>query len=122
MTAFAPETFARQASAATELVRAHLAAAAAGERLVWPGESPDAVLDAWPDPTVAPPISLDHLLEDFISASTAQHHPGFIGQQLSSPPPLVGPLALVATVLNNSAATSKARRSRSRWNGGWLPG
>jgi L-2,4-diaminobutyrate decarboxylase len=36
--------------------------------------------------------------------STHQHHPGFVGQQLSVPPPIVGPVAMVSALLNNSAA------------------
>src|SRR5262245_49741776 len=96
MAAYDPDDFARQAATAVALTRAHLASAAAGTRAVWPGTSPDAVLDAWPDPVSAPSASIEQILEEFLAASTAQHHPGFVGQQLSTPPPLAGPVALVA--------------------------
>ena len=72
--------------------------------LCGPARSPDRLLDDWPDPVAAPTIDLDRLLADFITGSTNQHHPGFVGQQLSTPPPLVGPVALVAAIVNNSAA------------------
>jgi L-2,4-diaminobutyrate decarboxylase len=104
MAAYDPDDFVRQAAAAVALTRDHLASAAAGTRTVWPGASPEAVLDAWPDPASAPPASIEQVLQDFLAGSTAQHHPGFVGQQLSTPPLLAGPVALVSTIVNNSAA------------------
>jgi L-2,4-diaminobutyrate decarboxylase len=47
---------------------------------------------------------MDGLLADVLAGSTHQHHPGFVGQQLAAPPPLVGPVAMLAAILNNSAA------------------
>lgn len=102
--AYDPETFATQAAAAANMVHEHLVRALAGERAVWPGRSPEDLLDAWPDPTTTPAIGLERILEGFLAGSTAQHHPGFVGQQVSTPPALAGPVALVSTVVNNSAA------------------
>jgi L-2,4-diaminobutyrate decarboxylase len=85
-------------------MRDHLAGAARGTRAVWPGGSPEAALDAWPDPETAPRVELEEVLERFVAGSTAQHHPGFVGQQLSAPPALAGPAAMVSAIVNNSAA------------------
>jgi L-2,4-diaminobutyrate decarboxylase len=62
------------------------------------------VLERWPGPDSGPRETLDHLLADVLAGSTHQHHPGFVGQQLSAPPPFVAPVAMVAALLNNSAA------------------
>lgn len=102
--AYDPARFVRQATAVTELLRGHLQRAAAGERAVWPASSPREVLERWPDPEADPAIEADRLLADVLAGSTCQHHPGFVGQQLSVPPPVVGPAAMVSTILNNSAA------------------
>src|SRR5262245_393179 len=104
MAAYDPDDFARQAAIAVQLTRDHLASAAAGTRAVWPAASPDAVLGAWPDPASTPPASVEQILQEFLAGSTAQHHPGFVGQQLSTPPPMAGAAALVSTIVNNSAA------------------
>ena len=105
--AYDPETFAIQSAAAARMVREHLARALAGERAVWPVTSPEDMLAAWPDPASAPAVDLEQVLQQFLAGSTAQHHPGFVGQQLSTPPPLAGPVALVSTVVNNSATTGR---------------
>ena len=102
--AYDPERFALQASAVTDLLKGHLERAAAREGAVWPAETPEEVLARWPDPEAGPPVAVDRLLADVLAGSTCQHHPGFVGQQLSVPPPVVGPAAMVAAILNNSAA------------------
>jgi L-2,4-diaminobutyrate decarboxylase len=102
--AYDPDEFARQAAAATELLREHLARTTSRQGPVWPSAGPDDVLERWPDPESGPAKTLDHLLADVVAGSTHQHHPGFVGQQLSAPPPLVGPAAMVGAILNNSAA------------------
>jgi L-2,4-diaminobutyrate decarboxylase len=98
------DQFARQAASITELLRDHLVRMASRQGAVWPPAGPDDVLERWPDPESGPTETLDHLLADVLAGSTHQHHPGFVGQQLSSPPPLVGPVSMVAAILNNSAA------------------
>jgi L-2,4-diaminobutyrate decarboxylase len=103
-TAYDPEAFARQAAGAVQLTRDYLVSAANGGRAVWPGAPPEVVLNAWPDPIDAPATSIEQVLQQFLADSTAQHHPGFVGQQLSTPPPLAGLAALVSTIVNNSAA------------------
>ncbi len=102
--AWDPARFAREASAVTDLLRGHLERAAAGEGAVWPASSPEEVLERWPDPEAGPAVEVDRLLADVLAGSTCQHHPGFVGQQLSVPLPVVGPAAMVAAILNNSAA------------------
>jgi L-2,4-diaminobutyrate decarboxylase len=102
--AYDPDEFARQAASTTELLRDHLARTASRQGAVLPPASPDDVLKRWPDPESGPTETLDQLLADVIAGSTHQHHPGFVGQQLSAPPPFVGPVAMVAAILNNSAA------------------
>jgi L-2,4-diaminobutyrate decarboxylase len=102
--AFDPDQFARQATAITQLLRDHLERTASGQGPVWPSASPTEVLERWPDPEAGPTQTLDGLLADVLAGSTHQHHPGFVGQQLSAPPPLVGPVAMLAAILNNSSA------------------
>src|SRR5262249_21843818 len=99
-----PERFAGEAAAVTELLRKHLQRMAVGEGPVWPATRPEELLEQWPDPETAPPAALVSLVADFIAASTHQHHPGFVGQQLSVPPPLVGPVAMTTAIINNSSA------------------
>lgn len=71
---------------------------------VWPPAGPEELLGRWPDLDEAPGSELGPVLADVLAESTHQHHPGFVGQQLPPPPPLVGPVAMVAAILNNSAA------------------
>jgi L-2,4-diaminobutyrate decarboxylase len=99
-----PDQFARQAASIIELVRAHLERTASRQGPVWPAASPFEVLERWPDVESGPIETIERLLAEFIAGSTHQHHPGFVGQQLSAPPPLVGPVAMVAAIINNSAA------------------
>jgi L-2,4-diaminobutyrate decarboxylase len=98
------DQFAREAAAVTELLRDHLVRAASGHGPVWPPALAAEVLERWPDPESGPAETMDRLLADVLAGSTHQHHPGFVGQQLSAPPPLVGPVAMLAAILNNSAA------------------
>lgn len=102
--AYDPERFAREAGEVTELLREHLRRAAAREGAVWPDTPPDVLFENWPDPEDGPPTSVGRIVADVLAASTCQHHPGFIGQQLSAPPPQVGPVAMVSAILNNSVA------------------
>jgi L-2,4-diaminobutyrate decarboxylase len=99
-----PDQFARQATSITELLRNHLVRTASRQGSVWPPARPNEVLERWPDPETGPTKTLDHLLADVLAGSTHQHHPGFVGQQLSTPPPFVGPVSMLAAILNNSAA------------------
>jgi L-2,4-diaminobutyrate decarboxylase len=99
-----PHEFARQAGAVTELLREYLGRTATRQGAVWPSASPTEVLERWPDPESSPADTIDRLLGDVLAGSTHQHHPGFVGQQLSTPPPLVGPVAMFEALLNNSAA------------------
>jgi L-2,4-diaminobutyrate decarboxylase len=102
--AYDPEQFACQSTAVTELLRNHLAHTAARHGPVWPAVRPDELIERWPDPEAGPAVTLEGLLADVLAGSTHQHHPGFVGQQLSAPPPLVGPVAMLAAILNNSSA------------------
>ena len=61
LTAYDPERFADQAAEVTDLLRAHLASAAAGERAVLPDTAPDALYDRWPDPDTAARSSIEYL-------------------------------------------------------------
>jgi L-2,4-diaminobutyrate decarboxylase len=99
-----PDEFAGQAASITELLRDHLVRAASRQGPVWPSARPTDVLERWPDPESGPTETIDRLLADVIAGSTHQHHPGFVGQQLSAPPPLVGPVSMLAAILNNSSA------------------
>jgi L-2,4-diaminobutyrate decarboxylase len=99
-----PDQFAAQAASITELLRDHLVRTASRQGAVWPPAKPSEVLERWPDPESGPTDTLEHLLADVLAGSTHQHHPGFVGQQLAAPPPFVGPVSMVAAILNNSAA------------------
>ncbi len=102
--AFDPERFAKEAASVTDLLREYLHAAGARERPVWPAVSPDDLLEAWPDPESGPRSDVASLVSEILAASTSQHHPGFVGQQLSTPPSQAGPVAMVSAMLNNSSA------------------
>ncbi len=102
--AYDPDRFVREATAVTELLRRHLTRAACREGPVWPATPPEEQLERWPDPETGPPVAVEELLAEVLAGSTCQHHPGFAGQQLSVPPPLVGPVAMVSAILNNSVA------------------
>jgi L-2,4-diaminobutyrate decarboxylase len=102
--AYDPDQFARHAASVTELLRDHLVRTASRQGPVWPAAGPDELLERWPDPEMGPTETLNHLLADVLAGSTHQHHPGFVGQQLSAALPLVGPVSMLAAILNNSAA------------------
>jgi L-2,4-diaminobutyrate decarboxylase len=102
--AYDSDLFARQAASVTELLRNHFLNTSSRDGPVWPAVRPDELIERWPDPEAGPPATLDHLLADVLAGSTHQHHPGFVGQQLSAPPPFVGPVAMLTAILNNSAA------------------
>jgi L-2,4-diaminobutyrate decarboxylase len=102
--AYDPDRFARDAGEVTEQLRAHLERSAARARPVWPDTTPDTLLDRWPDPEDTAGTSVGALVADLLAQSTCQHHPGFVGQQLSVPPPQAGPVAMVSAILNNSVA------------------
>jgi len=102
--AYDPDRFGRDAAAAADILRTHLTAAGARSSRVWPGTTPEQLLEEWPDPETGPRAAFTPLLTALVAGSTAQHHPGYVGQQLPAPPPLVGPVAMVAAILNNSAA------------------
>jgi L-2,4-diaminobutyrate decarboxylase len=102
--AYDADQFARQATLITELLRDHLRRAVSRQGPVWPSAGPPEVLERWPCPESGPTETLENILADVLAGSTHQHHPGFVGQQLSVPPPLVGPVSMLATILNNSAA------------------
>src|SRR5262249_15517677 len=89
-------------------LRDHLVRTASRQGAVWPPARPDDVLERWPDPESGPMETLDHLLADVLAGSTHQRHPRFVGQQLSAPPPLVGPVWMRAANHNNSAAIFEA--------------
>jgi L-2,4-diaminobutyrate decarboxylase len=99
-----PDQFARQATAVTGLLHEYLVRTASRQGPVWPSAGPAEVLERWPDPESGPAETIDRLLADVLAGSTHQHHPGFVGQQLSVPPPLVGPVSMFVAMLNNSAA------------------
>ena len=102
--AYDPDRFASDAHTSVESLRAYLQAAKSRHGVVCPSTSPEDLYAAWPAPSAAPQMDLGAFLRRVRDGSTQQHHPGFIGQQLSAPLPLTGPVAMHAAVLNNSAA------------------
>jgi L-2,4-diaminobutyrate decarboxylase len=101
---FDPQDFARSAGVVTGLLRSYLQQARSGNRPVLPATAPEDLLRQWPHPEDPATDDFQQLCELIVEGSTSQHHPGFVGQQLSAPPPLVGPLAMIAAILNNSVA------------------
>lgn len=102
--AYDPAEFASHAATAAELLCGHVARIARRAGPVWPAITPDDLLSQWPDPEDAPADDLAPLMTRVLEHSTHQHHPGFVGQQLSVVPPMVGPIAMLGAILNNSAA------------------
>ena len=102
--AFDSSSFEKQAQTATEFLKGYLDQSANRERPVWPSTTPDDLLSQWPAPDATPLSDFDETLKGILDASTWQHHPGFIGQQISVPPPIVGPVAMLSAIVNNSSA------------------
>jgi L-2,4-diaminobutyrate decarboxylase len=102
--AYDPDQFARQSASITHLLSDYLARMASRQGPVWPAAGPVEVLERWPSPDKEPRDKLEDLLGEVLAGSTHQHHPGFVGQQLSAPPSFVGPVSMLASILNNSAA------------------
>ncbi len=84
----------------------HLARATAGEGTVTRGfPGPAAILDATPGGfSEEPSMELSALLEDVLARSPTQHHPRYVGHQVSAALPRAALLGLVAQVLNNGMA------------------
>lgn len=101
---YQPQQFVRDVNDITTLIEKHLLDAAAGKRPVWPATPPEKLLASWPDPETTKPQELKNLIAATLSGSTCQHHPGYIGQQLSVPPLVAGPIGMAASILNNSSA------------------
>jgi len=96
--------FAEAAAATVEALGSHLTRSLAGHRPVWRDVSAEELLSTWPRPDPSSPTSPVELLRRFMEDSTAQHHPGFVGQQLPAPPPVASLAAMVSALTNNSAA------------------
>lgn len=104
-TAYAPERFERDARRTVEELSRYLGAALRGEGEVWPAVDPENLLVRWP-----PPDAEGHeegpsaLLREIFRATTHQHLPGYVGQQLSAPPPLTALATMMVALSNNSSA------------------
>ena len=104
MAAFDPERFVSLGHASVDHLGDALRATAARNGAVWPTTPPDTVYERWPEPGRAPRMGFEPFVRQVLEGSTRQHHPGFVGQQLSAPLPLAGPTAMLSALLNNSSA------------------
>ena len=103
--AYAPAHFERDARATVEELARYLRTAPLGKGSVWPAVAPQELLARWPAPDAGVHEGgVPALLSDIFRDTTHQHHPGYVGQQLSAPPPVAALAALVVALSNNSSA------------------
>lgn len=104
------DAFDNDASVIVDRLRRHLTEATSGRALVTRGfPGPDAMLAATPGAFGEEPITeLSEFLEGVIARSPWQHHPRYVGHQVSAAIPRAALLGLVAQVLNNGMAAFEA--------------
>lgn len=97
-----PEAFRRAGHETVDLLADYLGDAEARGMDVLPSAGPEAALERWPP--AGSPMPLDEILRRVVAESSHQHHPGYVGQQMSAPLPLTALTAFTAALLNNSTA------------------
>ena len=101
---FNPTSFSTETHRTADELAGHLDRALHRRGPVWPPTAPDSLLGQWPKPSSGPTMDLEHFVREVLAGSTCQHHPGFVGQQLSPPLPLTGSVGMLTALLNNSSA------------------
>lgn len=97
-----PEAFRRAAHQTVDLLADYLTAAAARSVDVLPPSPPETVLRSWP--AAGTPLTERDLVSRLVAESSHQHHPGYVGQQMSAPLPVTALTGMAAALLNNSTA------------------
>lgn len=104
-TAFDAARFRAEAAQVIERLAAHLEAATSGATRPSPGLTTFEAEARFPDAFGEDPIaSVDDVLERFLTNSNHQHHPGYVGHQVTSPLPRAALFDLVGSLLNNGMA------------------
>ncbi|MCZ7680216.1 MAG: pyridoxal-dependent decarboxylase [Sandaracinaceae bacterium] len=104
-TAFDAARFRAEAAQVIERLAAHLEAATSGATRPSPGLSTFEAEARFPDAFGEDPIaSVEDVLERFLTNSNHQHHPGYVGHQVTSPLPRAALFDLVGSLLNNGMA------------------
>jgi glutamate/tyrosine decarboxylase-like PLP-dependent enzyme/tetratricopeptide (TPR) repeat protein len=111
--AFAPELFARDAAELCAALGEHLARAIAGRGpVVDETLTPEALLQrfAGPFPPEPRPEALSGLIGDILGSAAHQHHPRYLGYQVSAALPRAALGALLAAALNSGMAAFDSGR------------
>lgn len=87
-----------------ERLAEHLAACGRRGVRVSPEGGPEALVARWPLDDLEATIPFEELVEHALRDSVAQHHPGYVGHQLSQPLPRAVLLDALASLLNNGMA------------------
>ena len=95
--------FREQAHAVVDLLAEYLSSAESGEIPVVPIPEPEVLMAEWPNMLESRRPLLD-LMTEVLAKSSHQHHPGYLGQQVTAPLPLTALTGMCAALLNNSSA------------------
>ncbi len=109
--AFSPDLFRRQGHELIDQLADHLAAALRGDTPVTPALEPAAMSERWPAAFPEEPAgagALAPLVARLLGDSVHQHHPRYVGYQVTPPLPQAALTALVASLLNNGMASYEA--------------
>lgn len=102
-------SFHRQAEAVLALVAEQLERATSGAGRVATVREPDVELARWPEaPGAEPTLPLAEFVQRLLDGSVAQHHPRYVGHQVSGPVPEALLAELVVSALNNGMAAWEA--------------
>jgi len=120
--AYDPEAFRARGHRLIDQLADHLSASLAGETSVLDWTEPASMATAWPAAFDAPAGTLRDLTARLVAGSVRQHHPRYLGHQVSAPLPVAALAALATAVLNNGMAAyesgpaiSGIERNLVRW-------
>src|SRR5262249_26781257 len=102
--AYDPERFRALGHAIVDRLADHLARASAGSGPVVDWKSPQAAVEELATVLASPPAHPLKLLDSFLASSVRQHHPRYVGYQVSAALPVAALFDLVGAILNNGMA------------------
>lgn len=107
--AYDPEEFRRRGHALIDQLADYLGQTLQGEGAPAPLPPPRELAARWPlDAITAGGADLGSLTEAVLRAAIHQHHPGYVGHQVSTPLPTMALAELTAALLNNGMAVYEA--------------